>query len=150
LSQQIPTIREAAAGDEAAWRRLWSDYCAFYKASVAEAVTATTWARIVDPMAPVLARLAEVEGRVVAFAVCVVHARTWSIEPILYLEDLFVDPAVRGRNVGHALIEDLLALCKARGFGQLYWHTEGDNTRARRLYDRFRPADGYVRYRLDA
>lgn len=141
-------IRDAVAGDEARWRELWDAYVAFYRAEVAPAVTATTWARILDPMAPVFARLAEVDGRLVGFAVCVVHARTWSIEPILYLEDLFVDPACRGRDVGFSLIEDLRALCRAKGFGQLYWHTENENARARRLYDRFLAADGYVRYRI--
>lgn len=143
------TIREAGPADEAAWRGLWAQYVAFYKAEVPEAVTATTWSRILDPLVPVFARLAEVDGTVAGFAVGVVHARTWSIEPILYLEDLFVDARFRGRDVGHALVEDLLSLCRARGWGQLYWHTEGDNERARRLYDRFAPADGYVRYRLD-
>lgn len=143
------TIREARPGDEARWRELWAGYTGFYKASVSEAVTATTWARILDPMVPVFARLAEAEGRVIGFAVCIVHARTWSIAPIVYLEDLFVDPTVRGGGVGFALIEDLKAEARRLGACQLYWHTEGDNAPARRLYDRFRPADGYVRYRLD-
>ncbi|PWR24271.1 GNAT family N-acetyltransferase [Zavarzinia aquatilis] len=141
-------IRDAGPADEAAWRGLWGQYVDFYRAAVPEAVTATTWSRILDPLVPVFCRLAEVEGEIAGFAVGVVHARTWSIEPILYLEDLYVVPRVRGRNIGHALIEDLMALCRHHGWGQLYWHTEGDNARARRLYDRFAPADGYVRYRI--
>ena len=142
------TIRDARPADETAWRGLWGQYVDFYRAAVPAAVTAATWSRILDPLVPVFARLAEVEGEIAGFAVGVVHARTWSVEPILYLEDLFVDSRFRSRNIGHALIEDLLELCRQRGWGQLYWHTEGDNDRARRLYDRFAPADGYVRYRL--
>jgi len=142
------TIRDARPADETAWRGLWGQYVDFYRAAVPAAVTAATWSRILDPLVPVFARLAEVEGEIAGFAVGVVHARTWSVEPILYLEDLFVDSRFRSRNIGHALIEDLLELCRKQGWGQLYWHTEGDNDRARRLYDRFAPADGYVRYRL--
>ena len=142
------TIRDARPADETAWRGLWGQYVDFYRAAVPAAVTAATWSRILDPLVPVFARLAEVEGEIAGFAVGVVHARTWSVEPILYLEDLFVDSRFRSRNIGHALIEDLLDLCRKQGWGQLYWHTEGDNDRARRLYDRFAPADGYVRYRL--
>ncbi|PWR20841.1 GNAT family N-acetyltransferase [Zavarzinia compransoris] len=142
-------IRAARPGDEAHWRRLWAAYCAFYRSAVPDAVTATTWGRILDPLAPVFCLVAEHGGGVAGFAVCVVHARTWSIEPIVYLEDLYVDETVRGGGVGFALIEGLKAEARRRGAGQLYWHTEGDNRAARRLYDRFRPADGYVRYRLD-
>ncbi|MDD3444937.1 MAG: GNAT family N-acetyltransferase [Zavarzinia sp.] len=142
------TIREARPADEARWRELWAGYTAFYKANVPETVTATTWARILDPLVPVFARLAEVGGVVAGFAVCIVHARTWSVEPIVYLEDLFVDPGVRGGGVGFALIEDLKQEARRLGACQLYWHTETDNERARRLYDRFQPADDYVRYRL--
>ena len=36
---------------------------------------------------------------------CVVHASTWSRQPKCYLEDLFVDPAARGLDVGRALLE---------------------------------------------
>jgi ribosomal protein S18 acetylase RimI-like enzyme len=50
--------------------------------------------------------------------------------------------------VGHALITFLWRRAEAEGWGRLYWHTEVTNTAARRLYDRFRPADGYVRYTL--
>lgn len=142
-------IREARPGDEARWRQLWAAYCAFYRSAVHEAVTATTWGRILDPLAPVFCLVAEREGEAIGFAVSVVHARTWSIAPIVYLEDLYVDETVRGGGVGFALIEGLKAESRRRGACQLYWHTEGDNRAARRLYDRFQPADGYVRYRLD-
>ena len=37
------TIRDPDSKDEAAWRRLWSGYTAFYEADVPEAVTALTW-----------------------------------------------------------------------------------------------------------
>jgi hypothetical protein len=50
--------------------------------------------------------------------------------------------------VGGALIEDLLALGKIHGWSGLYWHTDAGNTVARRLYDRFAKADGFVRYRI--
>jgi GNAT superfamily N-acetyltransferase len=50
--------------------------------------------------------------------------------------------------VGRALIEDLMALARAKGWQRLYWHTDEDNVVARRLYDRFVESDGHVRYRL--
>jgi len=141
-------IRNPGAADEAAWRRLWADYVAFYRAAVPEPVTAATWRRILDPAAPIFARLAERDGAVVGFSVCVVHDATWSLGPVCYLEDLFVAEAARGHGIGRALIEDLLARGAAGGWARLYWHTEATNAAARRLYDGFARADGYVRYRI--
>ncbi|MFP3617112.1 GNAT family N-acetyltransferase, partial [Paraburkholderia sp. SIMBA_050] len=51
------------------------------------------------------------------------------------------------RGVGRRLIEDLVALGRARGWSRLYWHTRRDNP-ARKLYDTFVQADDFVRYQL--
>jgi GNAT superfamily N-acetyltransferase len=141
-------VRDLTPADEDPWRRLWSGYVAFYGAEVDEATTAHTLARMLDPFAPLLGRVAEVNGRVAGFSVCIVHEGTWVRTPICYLEDLFVDPAYRGEGVGRALIEDLVALGRGRGWSRLYWHTRASNIEARRLYDRFVAADGFVRYTI--
>lgn len=140
-------IRPALPGDEAAWRALWQGYCAFYAVEVSEAVTAHTWARILDAASPVRCAVAEApQGRVLGFANHVVHDNTWNIEPVCYLEDLFVAPEARGLGVGRALIEWLRAGLQREGWSRLYWVTQRDNATARRLYDRFAAADDFVRY----
>ncbi len=141
-------IRDCHAGDEDAWRRLWAGYNAFYHAHVDDLVTSVTWSRILDPGAPVFSRLAEREGRAVGISVSVLHPGTWTPDPICYLEDLFVEADARGSGVGRALIDDLIALGRERGWGRLYWHTQACNAIARRLYDRYTAADDFVRYRL--
>jgi GNAT superfamily N-acetyltransferase len=55
---------------------------------------------------------------------------------------------MRGRGLGRALIEDLIALGRARGWSRLYWHTRQGNATARRVYDRFVKADDFVRYKM--
>lgn len=141
-------IRDLEAADEAAWRGLWTGYNAFYEASVPDATTAYTWSRILDPQMPLFGPLACVDGRPAGFSLSVLHEGTWVRDPVCYLEDLFVDPQVRGKGVGRALIQDLVDLGRARGWARLYWHTRADNL-ARRLYDSFLPADDFVRYRMD-
>lgn len=143
------SVRAATAADYHAWRRLWDQYLAHLGATVAEAVTANTWARIVDPeRGELFARLAERDGTVVGFAVCVMHVGTWTPLPICYLEDLCVDEAARGAGVGRRLIDDLLALARTQGWARLYWHTGQDNLQARRLYDKFVPVSDVVRYQI--
>jgi GNAT superfamily N-acetyltransferase len=141
-----PAIRSILPSDEAAWRRLWRGYCEFYEATLPDTVTQRTWQRILDPDSGIMCMVAEVEGRVVGFAHCVVHEATWETQPVCYLEDLFVEPAARGLGVGQALLEWLRNAMRAEGWARLYWMTRRDNRAARALYDRFTAADDFVRY----
>ena len=141
-------IRDCEASDYDGWRRLWDAYLAFYGTVLDEAVTAQTWARLMDAASPVQARVAEAEGRVVGFAIHHHHPSSWVLGDDGYLEDLFVDASARGCGVGRALIDDLLALGRARGWARVYWHTDQGNAQARALYDSYVPSDGHIRYRL--
>ena len=140
-------VRDPQDLDEPAWRRLWSGYNAFYGTQISEVVTAFTWKRMLDPTSAIFGRVAVVQTAIVGFSVSVLHEGTWTIAPICYLEDLFVDQNYRNRGVGRLLVEDLVDLAKARGWSRLYWHTQAKN-RARSLYDKFAVADDFVRYRL--
>jgi GNAT superfamily N-acetyltransferase len=140
-------IRDPSPRDEARWRQLWAGYLAFYEADVSEEVTNRTWQRILDPASPLFARLAEEAATVVGFSISVLHLGTWTVDPICYLEDLFVDPRGRRMGTGRRLVQDLIDLARERGWSRLYWHTRASNP-ARRLYDQFVEADGFIRYRL--
>lgn len=140
-------IRPAEAKDETEWRKLWADYCTFYEVVVPEAVTATTWERILSVTAPIHALVTEeTDGALLGFANYVLHPHTWSDKTLCYLEDLFVATEARGKNVGHGLITRLVEMGRENNWERVYWHTNEDNARARRLYDRFTPADNLVRY----
>jgi len=141
-------IRDPSPSDEAAWRKLWAGYNEFYEKQVEEAVTASTWRRLLLKSNGLFGRLAVYDGAMVGFTACVLHAGTWTQQPICYLEDLFVDPALRGKGIGEALIDDLIARAKELGWSRLYWHTRENNAVARRLYDKFAMADDFVRYRI--
>jgi ribosomal protein S18 acetylase RimI-like enzyme len=142
-------IRDPTAADEVAWRCLWNGYLSFYETMVPEEVTVETWRRILDPSSGIFARLAVRKNKVIGFAVAMLHPGTWSATPVCYLEDLFVAHDVRGFGVGRALIEDLIAQGRAQGWRKVYWQTRADNAAARRLYDSFAAADGFVRYTVE-
>lgn len=141
-------VRDAAAGDAVQWHGLWAQYLAYYNVQLDPAITAKTWSRLMDANSPVKMRLAVQGGDVLGFAIHHHHASTWVTGDDCYLEDLFVAPQARGNGIGRALIEDLQTLARARGFHRLYWHTDADNTTARKLYDSFVLSDGHIRYRL--
>lgn len=141
-------IRDAEPSDEAAWKKLWANYLAFYKVTLADDVTDHTWSRILDPASRVAMRVAQVDGQMAGFAIHHFHDSTWVKTPDCYLEDLFLDEKFRGRGIGRALMEDLVALSQKNGWSRLYWHTDEGNETARKLYDSFVKSDGHVRYRI--
>ncbi|MFK3703874.1 GNAT family N-acetyltransferase [Klebsiella sp. NPDC088457] len=140
-------IRDIHAQDKAQWLTLWQGYTSFYDCPQPEDVTEYTWQRLLDSASPVFARVAVAGERVVGFAICVLHEGTWVKTPVCYLEDLFVDPQMRGQGIARRLMQALQTEAKQQGWSRLYWHTRADNP-ARRLYDEFTPADDYVRYRV--
>jgi ribosomal protein S18 acetylase RimI-like enzyme len=141
-------IRDAILADESNWRGLWAAYLTFYKVDVAPCVTNTTWKRIMDPASPINMRVALIENKVVGFAIYLNHPSTWVENEDCYLEDLFIDETLRGQGIGRALIDNLMALGREKGWERIYWHTDENNIRARRLYDSYTKTDGHVRYRI--
>ncbi|MFN6952503.1 MAG: GNAT family N-acetyltransferase [Albidovulum sp.] len=142
------TLRDATPDDEAEWRRLWDAYLAFYDLVLSPEVTAATWARVMDPDSPMKLRLALRDGHIAGFALHQHHPSSWVAGDDCYLEDLFVDEAARGAGIGKALIDDLIALARTRGWHRLYWFTHEGNRRARALYDHYTLSDGHIRYRI--
>ena len=141
------TIRKIEKRDEPRWRELWLGYCRFYEHDVSEAATRHTWTRIMDAAAPVYAIVAErADAGVIGIANYVVHENTWTLTPVCYLEDLYVEPGERAGGVGKQLIDWLVAQMQAQGWSRLYWNTKENNYRARGLYDKYTPHSGFVRY----
>jgi GNAT superfamily N-acetyltransferase len=144
------SIRKIEAGDQARWRELWDGYTRFYEREPSEPITRHTWARIMDPASPVHAIVAaRADTKVIGIANYIIHENTWTLTPICYLQDLFVDPAERAVGVGKQLIDWLLAESKRQGWSRLYWNTKENNYRARGLYDKYTPHSGFLRYVVD-
>lgn len=139
-------IRNAEPGDLEGWLPLWQGYCDFYKADIAPDITMAAWARILDPMNVLTARLALVGGNLVGFAHHHIHLTTWDRRATCYLEDLFVAPTARGLGIARALLDDLRALGREKDWASIYWITAESNETARRLYDSYVRRDDFVRY----
>ena len=57
----------------------------------------------------------------VGFALFFTSYSTFLAKPGLYLEDLFVRPAARGKGTGKALMIELARICVARDYGRFEW-----------------------------
>ncbi len=86
--------------------------------------------------------VAEVDGAagaagtpIVGFALFFTSFSTFLGKPGLYLEDLYVQPAHRGRGLGRALLERLGALAVERGCGRFEWSVLDWNASAIGFYE---------------
>lgn len=142
------TIRALEPNDELSWRRLFDGYITFYEAEVPDAVIGLTFERLIakaDGMTGLVAL--DASGAVIGLAHLVFHRSTWSPAWYCYLEDLYVDPGVRGTGAGRALIAATYAEADRRGADRTYWATQDKNATARRLYDRVGELTPFVQYR---
>ena len=142
------TIRPLLATDEAAWRRLWTAYLAFYDTVLPEVIFQTHFARLLgkDPQ-DYHGLVADIDGNLVGLTHYVFHRHGWTIGNTCYLQDLYADPAVRGMGIGRKLIEAVYAAADTAGAASVYWMTNRTNTTARQLYDRIAEPTDFIKYR---
>ena len=76
---------------------------------------------------------------------------TFLARPGIYLEDVFVKPAARGRGVGKALLREVARAARDRGCGRVEWAVLKWNTPAIEFYESLgaEPLDGWTTYRMD-
>jgi len=78
----------------------------------------------------------ETSAGLVGFALFFHNFSTFLAKPGLYLEDLFVEPAMRGHGIGQALLVHLAQLAVARGCGRFEWSVLDWNESAIGFYQR--------------
>ncbi len=88
-----------------------------------------------QPCAEVL--MAEEKGSTVGFAVFFHNFSTFLGRPGIYLEDLFVRPAHRGKGHGKQLLLEVARIAVERGCGRLEWAVLDWNTPAMDFYRSF-------------
>jgi GNAT superfamily N-acetyltransferase len=93
-------------------------------------------ARLVDDFARGRFSLlvAETRGTVVGYALYFFTYSTFLAQPSLYLEDLFVHPAARGRTVGERFMRRLADEALGAGCGRFEWCVLDWNVRAQKFY----------------
>ncbi len=69
----------------------------------------------------VFCQIAERDGQAAGFALWYYTFSTFQGRHGIWLEDLFVDPALRGGGIGKALLADLAQRCVREGLGRFEW-----------------------------
>jgi len=78
--------------------------------------------------------MAEHDGKAAGFALYFFNYSTWLGRPGIYLEDLFVEPELRGLGIGKALLERVAAIAVEKGCQRFEWAVLDWNTPAIEFY----------------
>ena len=94
--------------------------------------------------------IARFDGEAAGFALFFHNFSTFLGKPGLYLEDLYVRPAYRGRAIGKSLLSHLAAVALERDCGRFQWQVLDWNKPSRDFYERLgAQADAaWVNYRI--
>lgn len=80
--------------------------------------------------------VAEVDGKVEAFALYYIRFSTWKGQR-MYLEDILVTEKMRGHKIGEKLFERLIEECKEKKFNGMVWQVLNWNEPAINFYKKF-------------
>jgi len=116
------TIRPAQSGDAAqiiAFIAALADYEKLSHEAVATEADITR--DLFGPDPKVFCEIAEWDGEPVGFALWFYTYSTFQGRHGMWLEDLYVDPGMRGKGLGKALLTHLAQRCVREGLGRFEW-----------------------------
>jgi len=117
------TIRDAARADAPLILKFIADLAAYEKLSgEMEASAADIERELFGPAPKVFCQIAEWNGKPAGFALWFYTFSTFLGRHGLWLEDLFVEPEMRGHGIGKALLVDLAQRCVREGLGRFEWN----------------------------
>ena len=156
------TTRQIRPDDYPIWSELWRSYLEFYSTKLPETQHVDTFQRLLasstssdtsnenpthssstptfTPGTIYALLLISPSSEPIGLAHYLFHSSAWTSSPIAhcYLNDLYINPLHRGKNLAELLIREVERLVRSGkgGCGRLYWLTQPGNVRARKVYDR--------------
>lgn len=80
--------------------------------------------------------VAEIDGRVVAFALYYIRYSTWKGQA-MYLEDILVTEKMRGKGIGKLLFDRIIEEAKEKKFNRIIWQVLEWNEPAINFYKKY-------------
>jgi GNAT superfamily N-acetyltransferase len=145
------TIRAATAADATTIANLVRELADYEKLLHEARATPADFLRELESADPVIRVLiAEWDGQPAGFALYFYNFSTFVGRKGLYLEDLFVRPALRKHGIGRALLRALARIARDENCGRMEWAVLDWNEPALRFYKSLdaRPMTEWIVHRL--
>jgi GNAT superfamily N-acetyltransferase len=127
----MPDIRPATGADAEALLPLIRSHAAYERAEAS--ITAAALRSALDHHR-LSAWVATQAGALIGYATATAEFATWTGQPFLHLDCLFVRENCRGGGIGARLLEAVRAHAAARGIAEVQWQTPDWNESAIRFY----------------
>lgn len=132
------TIRYATAADCPRMMELVHELAVYERAPEAVTVTLEHFIESGFGDKPVWwALVAEVDSTVVGFALYYIRYSTWKGQR-MYLEDILVTEAWRGKGIGTLLMDKLILIAKEKGYSGMLWQVLDWNEPAINFYKKYK------------
>ena len=140
-------IRPIEIKDRTEWNVLWRGYLDYYETELAAEMYELAFDRMLSGKdGEFHGMVAEKDGELIGLVHYLFHRHGWRVEPVIYLQDLYVNNAARGTGAGRALIEAVYKAADAAECPSVYWLTQDFNENGRRLYDRVASKTPFIKY----
>lgn len=143
------TIRMVNEHDYAAWNQLYVLYAAFYAVEQTQVMRDQVW-QWLHQSPPLISALVAVNaaGDLLGF----IHYRAF-VRPLAatmggYVDDIFVNPEVRGQGIARQLIKEVVSIGKSKQWSIIRWVTAENNQRARACYDKIAEHTHWQTYQI--
>jgi len=128
-------VRTATANDAETVLRFIRGLAEYERAPDAVRATATELhAQMASTAPPFECLIAEDGTNAIGFALYFRSYSTWLGQPLLFLEDFFVDEKYRGHGAGRLLIQRLAQIAHERGYRRIEWRVLDWNEPAQHFY----------------
>ena len=115
-------IRDATTADAALIVQFIADMAAYERLSdEAKATEADIVRDLFGDQPRVFCEIAEWDGKPVGFALWFYTYSTFQGRHGIWLEDLYVDPELRGKGIGKAMLVNLARRCRIENLGRFEW-----------------------------
>ncbi|MCK5284088.1 MAG: GNAT family N-acetyltransferase [Alphaproteobacteria bacterium] len=97
-------------------------------------VTTETWSRLIDPSSQINGLAAFQNKVMVGLVHYVLHQTTGYIEPVCYMQDVYVTTEHRQKGIGQAMVERVIKIGQKEKWARIQWFAENNNAAAQELY----------------
>jgi len=124
-------IQDITNDDFGGWLPLWKEN---NLGQDKDEVTTETWMRLNDKNSAVKGMTAKIGDDIAAIMHYILHPTTGQIEPVCYMQDLFVGEKYRRQGIARKMVHALIKRGQKENWARIYWLADNNNEGAQALY----------------